>query len=114
MALRRFELEDLLNRPGTYFNPSSEVLIVVDDSADIDNEVFDEDFDADEWVLIADDSPVDETIRDDLLEKFQASNATVTGAIPADMDDEEEIDDIEPDEEEDDGVPELGEEEDVF
>jgi GT2 family glycosyltransferase len=102
MALRRFELEDLLIRPGTYFNPQTEVLVVVDDSPEIDNEIFDDDFDGDEWVLIADDTPVDEIVRDDLIEKFQASNApTVTGAIPADMDDEDEVDDIKADLEED-------------
>lgn len=103
MALRRFELDDLLNRPGTYFNPQTEVLVVVDDSPELDNEIFDEDFDGDEWVLIADDTPVDETVRDELLEKFQAANApTASGAIPADMDDEDEIDEIEADLEEDD------------
>ena len=32
-ALRRFELDDLLTRPGTYFNPDTEVLLVVDDAA---------------------------------------------------------------------------------
>jgi hypothetical protein len=106
MALRRFELDDLLNRPGTYFNPQTEVLVVVDDSAAIDNEIFDDDFDGDEWVLIADDSPVDEIVRDDLLEKFQATNApTASGAIPADMDDEDVVDEIEADlEEDEDGV----------
>ena len=29
---RRFELEDLVIRPGSYFNPQTEVLIVVDDA----------------------------------------------------------------------------------
>ena len=33
---RRFEIDELLVRPGTYFNPQTEVLIVVDDSAEID------------------------------------------------------------------------------
>ena len=31
--LRRFDLEELSARPGTYFNPETEILIVVDDSA---------------------------------------------------------------------------------
>ena len=36
---RKFELEDLLVRPGTYFNPQTEVLIVVDDSPEMGAEV---------------------------------------------------------------------------
>ena len=30
------ELDDLLVRPGTYFNPQTEVVVVVDDSSSID------------------------------------------------------------------------------
>ena len=37
---RRYELEDLLVRPGTYFNPQTEVLVVVDDSNSMDAEIF--------------------------------------------------------------------------
>ena len=37
---RRIELDDLLVRPGTYLNPQTEVLIVVDDSPSIDGEIF--------------------------------------------------------------------------
>ena len=33
------ELDDLLVRPGTYFNPQTEVVVVVDDSTSIDQEV---------------------------------------------------------------------------
>ena len=29
---RRYELDELIIRPGTYFNPQTEVMIVVDDS----------------------------------------------------------------------------------
>ncbi len=35
-----YEVEELLNQPGTYFNPQTEVVVVVDDSASIDQEVF--------------------------------------------------------------------------
>jgi hypothetical protein len=100
---RRFELDDLVNRPGTYFNPQTEVLIVVDDSPDVDSEIFDaEETDETEWVLIADDVPVDEQARDDLIERFQARHHPgVTGAIAADQDDVDELDDIKPDEDED-------------
>ena len=72
MAMRRFELEDLVNRPGTYFNPQTEVLVVVDDSTSLDQEVFNlEDYEGSDWVRISDDVPVDEDARDQALESFQ-------------------------------------------
>ena len=37
---RQFDLDDILIRPGTYFNPQTEVLVVIDASPDIDTEVF--------------------------------------------------------------------------
>ena len=59
---RQFDLEDIVNRPGTYFNPQTEVLIVVDDSPDVDTEIFNlEDFEGADWVLISDESPIDES-----------------------------------------------------
>ena len=71
---RRYELEDLTIRPGTYFNPQTEVLVVVDDSPSMDNEIFNlEEFEGADWVLISDDVPVDEDARDTLLEGFQAT-----------------------------------------
>jgi hypothetical protein len=71
---RRFELDDILVRPGTYFNPQTEVMVVVDDSASIDREIFNlEEFEGADWVLVADDLPVDEPKRDELFEGFQAT-----------------------------------------
>jgi hypothetical protein len=71
---RRFDLEDLLVRPGTYFNPQTEVMIVVDDSPSMDQEIFNlEEFEGADWVLVSDDMPLDEARRDELLEDFQAS-----------------------------------------
>ena len=71
---RRFELDDILVRPGTYFNPQTEVMVVVDDSASIDREIFNlEEFEGADWVLVADDLPVDEPRRDELFESFQAT-----------------------------------------
>jgi hypothetical protein len=71
---RRFELDDILVRPGTYFNPQTEVMVVVDDSASIDREIFNlEEFEGADWVLVADDLPVDEPKRDELFESFQAT-----------------------------------------
>ena len=69
---RRYEIEELLVRPGTYFNPQTEVLVVVDDSSSMDNEIFNlEEFEGADWVLISDEVPVDENRRDELLERFQ-------------------------------------------
>lgn len=69
---RRIELEDLINRPGTYFNPQIEVLIVVDDSPELDHEIFNmEEFEGADWVRVSDEVPVDESRRDELLEAFQ-------------------------------------------
>ncbi len=72
---RRFELDELLIRPGTYFNPQTEVLVVVDDSPELDAEIFNmEDFEGADWVLVSDDTPVDEQRRDELLESFQIAH----------------------------------------
>ncbi len=69
---RTFDLDELLVRPGTYFNPQTEVLIVVDDSPELDAEIFNmEEFEGADWVLISDESAVDEHQRDELLEAFQ-------------------------------------------
>jgi len=71
---RRFDLEDLLLRPGCYLNPQTEIMVVVDDSPSIDGEIFNlEEFEGADWVLIADEVPVDEARRDELLETFQAT-----------------------------------------
>jgi hypothetical protein len=97
---RRFQLDELTIRPGTYFNPQTEVLIVVDDSPDVDHEVFDMDaFESTDWVLISDEVAVDEDKRDDLIEEFRATY--VPGAeLPAGDGDDlgEDEDELEPDE----------------
>ncbi len=67
-----YEVEELLNQPGTYFNPQTEVLVVVDDSTSLDQEVFNlEDYEGADWVRISDEVPVDEDRRDRALEQFQ-------------------------------------------
>jgi hypothetical protein len=101
---RRYETEDLLNRPGTYFNPQTEVLVVVDDSPSLDQEIFNlEEFEGADWVLISDEVPVDEDQRDKLLESFQATYQGGDGRGPtaAAMDDEEP--ELEPDPDPDEG-----------
>lgn len=95
-APRRFDIDELLTRPGTYVNAQTEVVVIVDDSADVDSEIFEDA--GDKWVLVSDETPVDEHARDDLLERFQTKyHPGASGAIDASEDDENEIDDIEPD-----------------
>ena len=95
-ALRRFDIDELLTRPGTYVNPQTEVVVIVDDAADVDSEIFEDA--SDEWVLVSDETPVDEHARDDLLERFGTRyHPGTTGAVDASEDDEDEIDEIEPD-----------------
>jgi hypothetical protein len=97
---RRYDIEEALLRPGTYFNPQTEVLVVVDDSASMDQEIFNlEEFEGADWVLITDELPIDEAQRDELLERFQVtqhggdgrqvSEAAVEDPDNVDLDDEE-------------------------
>lgn len=94
---RRYEIDELLVRPGTYFNPQTEVLVVVDDSSSIDSEIFAmEEFEGADWVLVSDDLPVDESKRDELLETFQATFHGGDGRQPQALEnpegDEEDVD----------------------
>jgi hypothetical protein len=109
---RRYELEELIIRPGTYFNPQTEVMIVVDDSPSMDAEIFNmEEFEGADWVLISDDLPVDEPARDELLENFQSTYHGGDGRAVRgddDYDDEEDDDDDDFDADGDEETPELG------
>ncbi len=103
---RQFDLEDIVNRPGTYFNPQTEVLIVVDDSPDVDTEVFNmEDFEGADWVLISDESPIDEQVRDELMQAFQVRHGSALSA--SHHTDDDIVDDDENAEPEADEVEEL-------
>jgi hypothetical protein len=101
---RRFDLEEAVTRPGTYYNPSTDMIVIVDDGASVDTDVFEDGTGEDsEWVLLADEVPVDETSRDEAVERFESRyHPGATGAISADEDDEDEVDDIEPDPDPDD------------
>jgi hypothetical protein len=97
--LRRFDLDELSARPGTYFNPETEILIVVDDSAHPGAELADEVEDG-EWILVGDEVPLDEAQRDELLERLEVSAARAVE--PDEVDDDEiveEEEELEPDEE---------------
>jgi hypothetical protein len=85
---RKFELDELVNRPGTYFNPQTEVLIVVDDSPELDSEIFNmEEYEGADWVMVSDDLAIDESRRDELLEAFQVRYGP-TGGGEDDTDEE--------------------------
>ena len=102
-APRRFELEDILNRPGTYFNPETEVLLVVDDAPEVDQDIFEEGGGGGDWVLLADEVPLDERAREELIERFEVRHHPGATSAPADDDEGEEEEELEPDEEQ----PEL-------
>ena len=70
-----YEVEEMLNQPGTYFNPQTEVVVVVDDSASPDQEVFNnlEGLEGADWVRVSDDVPVDEDGRDRDMEAFDTT-----------------------------------------
>ena len=96
---KTFELDELVTRPGTYFNPQTDVLVIVDDSTDVDTEIFNmEEVEGADWVLIADEAPVDEARRDALIESFQVTQR------PAGENLDEDYDEIDPEPE---GVEEL-------
>jgi len=99
-----YEVEEMLNQPGTYFNPQSEVVVVVDDSAAVDQEVFNniEGLEGGEWIRVSDEVPVDEDGRDRALESFEARNQS--GPLAPDAL-EESDDDLEEAEERPEGVP---------
>jgi hypothetical protein len=95
-------LDEIVTRPGVYFNPQTEVLVVVDDSAEIDGEIFNmEEFEGSDWVQISDEIAVDEGRRDELLEAFQThyhpGDARSVSGTAAEL--EEEGDDEEDDQE---------------
>ena len=93
--VRRFELEDLAQRPGTYYNPTTEMVIVVDDSTAIETGLIDEN-EGSEWVLLGDEPAIDEHRRDELVEAFETRSVGTT--VP-ENDDEvvEDEDELEPD-----------------
>jgi hypothetical protein len=91
------DADELLLRPGTYFNPQTEVVVVVDDSASVDQEIFNmEAYEGAEWVRISDDVPVDEEALDQAIVTFQTHyHPGATGSVSAtalDQDDGEEND----------------------
>ena len=69
---RTIEVDEMLVRPGTYFNPQTEIVVIVDDSTSIDQEIFNmEAYEGSDWVRIADEVPVDEDSLGATIEEFQ-------------------------------------------
>ena len=99
---RIYSLEEIINTPGMYFNPQTEVVVLVDDSVELSAEVFNmEEFEGAEWVMISEETPIDEPRRDELLLDFQVhyhpGDARSISATANDL--EEEADD-DPDDQE--------------
>jgi len=91
---RRFTLDELTIRAGTYFNPQTEIMIVIDDSAVVAHELFDaEEFESTEWVQISEETPLDEAKRDELIEEFQSSYQPGERADADEHDEHDELDD---------------------
>ena len=100
---RRYDLEDLVNRAGTYFSPQTEVLVIVDDSTSISSEIFNmEEFEGADWVLVSDDVPVDESQRDEILENFQATFHAADGDADEGEEEDEDEDDLDEDDDQSD------------
>lgn len=69
---RTYSLEEIIITPGMYFNPQTEVVVLVDDSVELNSEVFNmEEFEGAEWVMVSEETPIDEPRRDELLLDFQ-------------------------------------------
>jgi hypothetical protein len=82
---RTVDVEEMLLRPGTYFNPQTEIVVIVDDSTSIDQEIFNmEAYEGSDWVRISDDLPVDEDSLDETLEEFQTHyHGATAGSVSA-------------------------------
>ena len=106
------ELDDLLVRPGTYFNPQTEVVVVVDDSISIDQEVFNmEVFEGADWVRVSDEVPVDSDALDTAMERFQSMRHLPRGVSSQPTELEPDEDDLIEEEEELEPDPDLEPEE---
>src|SRR3954452_20353180 len=96
-ALRRFDVDELLTRPGTYFHPETESVLVVDDSAHVDLELIKDEEAGAEWSRPGAAPAVDEHRRDELVEAFETRRARSWVPEDPDDDDVEEEDELEPD-----------------
>ena len=106
------DLDELLVRPGTYFNPQTEVVVVIVDDVSIDQEVFNmEAFEGADWVRVSDDVPVDSDALDTAMERFQSLRHAPVGVSAQATELEPDADDLVEEEEELEPDPEPDEEE---
>ena len=73
------------------------MILIVDDTPDVDSEIFNmEDFEGSDWVLISDEVPVDESRRDELIERFQVTGRPVSADVGDDevVEEEEELEGV--------------------
>ena len=105
---RVYDLEQLAIQPGTYFNPQTEVVVIVDDSSSVDQSVFNlEEYEGADWVRISDEVPVDESALDEAFENFQSAfDPTGETVSSATLDSDDTLDDdpndtLEPDPDDD-------------
>ena len=76
------EVDEMLVRPGTYFNPQTEIVVIVDDSTSVDQEIFNmEAYEGSDWVRVSEDVPVDEDTLE--IRRSRSSRPTITEAPPA-------------------------------
>ena len=95
---RTVDVDEMLVRPGTYFNPQTEIVVIVDDSTSIDQEIFNmEAYEGADWVRISDDVPVDSDDLDTTLQRFQTDHVDIDALTETkfeeDLDDDLEDDD---------------------
>jgi hypothetical protein len=101
---RIVELEDLLVRPGTYFNPQTEVVVVVIDDVSIDQEIFNmERYEGADWVRVSDEVPVDSDDLDTTMQRFQTDHVDIDALTQTKF--EEDLDDDLDEDDEDDWDP---------
>ena len=98
---RLVEVADLALRPGTYFNPQTEIVVLVDDSTSVDQEIFNmEEYEGADWVRISDEVPIDEEARDEVIEDFQTTyhpaSASFSSTVRDEEDDEQDEDEEKP------------------
>ncbi len=97
------DIDELVVRPGTYFNPQTEVVVVVVDDVSIDQEIFNlEPYEGADWVRISDEVPVEMDALDTAMQRFQTDHVEhdslpASGLEPVDDDLPEDEPELEPD-----------------
>lgn len=80
-----YELDDIAELPGTYFNPRTEVTVIVDDSGSVDQGILPEAAEGADWIRVSEEPAIDEQLRDELLEQFEAGARTGSSGSDLEM-----------------------------